>query len=257
MPQTDLITIDQSTGEVVLPSDRLPAGQTSLTLREVPTETLAAAQRAAAALQDVITRKNKPVMFKGEQYLEFEDWQTVGRFYGVTAKAVSVDPVELGNARGFKAVAIAIAADGREISRAEAYCVTDEPTWKDKPLFQLASMAQTRACAKALRNVLAWVVVLAGYRGTPAEELPREEAPRSTRPVNPTPRTPRGSGLITEPQQKRLFAIAKQHGWTTEQLRGLLALDGLASSAEIPIDRYEALCATVSAPPAGDDEAPF
>jgi len=32
-------------------------------------------------------------------------------------------------------------------------------------------MAQTRACAKALRNVLAWVVVLAGYRPTPAEEM--------------------------------------------------------------------------------------
>ena len=33
-------------------------------------------------------------------------------------------------------------------------------------------MAQTRAGAKALRNALAWVVVLAGYRPTPAEELP-------------------------------------------------------------------------------------
>jgi hypothetical protein len=32
-------------------------------------------------------------------------------------------------------------------------------------------MAQTRACAKALRNVLAWVVVLAGYAPTPAEEM--------------------------------------------------------------------------------------
>ena len=39
------------------------------------------------------------------------------------------------------------------------------------PLFQLSSMAQTRACSKALRNVLAWVVVMAGYKPTPAEEL--------------------------------------------------------------------------------------
>jgi len=37
-------------------------------------------------------------------------------------------------------------------------------------------MAQTRAGAKALRNVLAWVVVLAGYRPTPAEELPPSPA---------------------------------------------------------------------------------
>ena len=54
------------------------------------------------------------------------------------------------------------------------------------PLFQLRSMAQTRACAKALRNVLAWVVVLAGYRPTPAEELDgktTEEPQKKTEPA--------------------------------------------------------------------------
>lgn len=44
-------------------------------------------------------------------------------------------------------------------------------------MFQLRSMAQTRACAKALRNVLAWVVMLAGYKTTPAEEMPLESNP--------------------------------------------------------------------------------
>ena len=50
-------------------------------------------------------------------------------------------------------------------------CMDDESKWSDKPLFQLRSMAQTRAQAKALRNVLAWVVVMAGYAPTPAEEM--------------------------------------------------------------------------------------
>jgi hypothetical protein len=44
-----------------------------------------------------------------------------------------------------------------------------------KPLFQLRSMAQTRACAKALRSIFAWVVVLAGYKPTPAEEMTGHE----------------------------------------------------------------------------------
>jgi hypothetical protein len=39
------------------------------------------------------------------------------------------------------------------------------------PLYQLASMAQTRANAKVMRNVLSWVAVLAGYKPTPAEEM--------------------------------------------------------------------------------------
>jgi hypothetical protein len=72
--------------------------------------------------------------------------------------------------RGFEARAVAIAADGRELSAAESMCLSDEPNWKDKPLFMLRSMAQTRAAAKALRNVLAWVGVLAGYRPTALDE---------------------------------------------------------------------------------------
>ena len=47
-----------------------------------------------------------------------------------------------------------------------------------KPLFQLKSMAQTRACSKVLRQVFAWIVVLAGYRPTPAEEMTGNEHPR-------------------------------------------------------------------------------
>ena len=47
------------------------------------------------------------------------------------------------------------------------------------PMFQLASMAQTRACAKALRNTLAWVAVLAGYAATPAEEMNTSSEPPS------------------------------------------------------------------------------
>jgi hypothetical protein len=50
-------------------------------------------------------------------------------------------------------------------------CLDDEAKWTTSRSFQLRSMAQTRAQAKALRNVLAWVVVMAGYQPTPAEEM--------------------------------------------------------------------------------------
>lgn len=42
------------------------------------------------------------------------------------------------------------------------------------PSFQLRSMAQTRAISKVHSNVFRWVSQLAGYAGTPAEELPVE-----------------------------------------------------------------------------------
>jgi len=141
------------------------------TMDNAPAVVLAEAQKAAAALKDVIARKPKPVLINGEQYLEFEDWLTVGRFYGVTVGSEGEPEfVELAGVKGFKATAIAI-RNGQTISRATAYCMSDEERWAQAPTYQICSMAQTRANAKALRNVLSWVAVLAGYKPTPAEEM--------------------------------------------------------------------------------------
>jgi len=67
-------------------------------------------------------------------------------------------------------------------------CLNDEPTWARKPLFQLRSMSQTRASAKALRNCLAWVAVLAGYEPSVAEEMTGDEQPAPRTVAPPTPK---------------------------------------------------------------------
>jgi len=147
-------------------------------LAQAPEVVLQEAQRAASALQRVVAGKKKPVIFRGEQYLEFEDWQTVAKFYGFCARTLEAEPVEIFGVKGAKARAEVVdLRTGQVIGGAEAYCMRDEENWQGKPWFQLASMAQTRAGAKALRNVLAWVVVLAGYRPTPAEEIQEENTP--------------------------------------------------------------------------------
>jgi len=168
-------------------------GSRDITIARDPVVVLEEAKRAAKALKDVISKKEKKVMMSGEQYLEFEDWQTVARFYGATVKVDSTEFIDCGAAKGFLARASVIRQDGAVISAAEAMCMNDEEKWSTRskyewsgpkdnrvknkvgeeavPLFQLRSMAQTRACAKALRNVFAWVVVLAGYAPTPAEDM--------------------------------------------------------------------------------------
>jgi len=48
--------------------------------------------------------------------------------------------------------------------------------------------------------------------------------------------------LISEPQRKRLFAIAKQAGWPTEDLKAYLEeKHGISSSKEIPVGLYETI----------------
>ena len=159
-----------------------------------PEETIEIASQAARALKRVVSLKPKPVILNGEQYLEFEDLQLLGQFYGYTVKTGESVPVEVDGVKGVKAHADLIdIKTGMYLGGAEAYCMRDEEHWNTRPKyewqgegdnrkrvkvsdeivpwFQLASMAQTRAGAKAFRNRLAWVVVLAGYRATPAEEM--------------------------------------------------------------------------------------
>jgi len=192
----------------------------SLAVSRAPEIVLAEAQDAAAALKRVIDAKPKKVQFGGETYLEFEDWQTVGRFYGIAPRIARTQYVDYGGATGWEATAEAVHVEtGKVVSSADSMCLTDEEHWRARPkyewhyvkksggtsaedpgkdeliwergndgknrpkklkvqmadepvpLFQLRSMAQTRAAAKALRNALAWVVVLAGYKPTPAEEM--------------------------------------------------------------------------------------
>jgi hypothetical protein len=273
--------LSPTTGEIITPA---PQAFSSITLERAPADVLADATRAAKALQQVIAGKAKPVQFNGETYLEFEDWQTCARFYGMTAKGTGTVYVTFGDVHGFKASAEVLDRDGRVISSAESMCLNDEEKWRARPkyewvtnangdrerrligeepvpLFQIMSMAQTRACAKALRQVLAWVVVLAGFRPTPAEEMdgvaqspktgPSASSPTRESSASTNARTNARSKTISDAQRKRLYAIVKHAGIDDEDFKGYLQIvHGYESSKEIVWDKkdphnYEAICAAV------------
>ena len=162
-----------------------------------PKLTIERARAIAVVLKDVVALKPKPVVINGEQYLEYEDWQTLGQFYGYAVRTRDAVPVEINGVPGAKAQADLVdMRTGIVVGGAEAYCMRDEERWSTRteyewqegkrvkvgeepvPWFQLASMAQTRAGAKAYRNRLAWIAVLAGYKPTPAEEMTGKETKR-------------------------------------------------------------------------------
>lgn len=174
-----------------------------------PDDILMEAKQAAVSLQRILAAKPKKVVFNGERYLELEDWLVLAQFYGYSTKIESTKFIDLGNGvRGYEASALLIIEKtGEIVGRAESMCLSDEENWgmrpeyewkdviggngekvwdektkkyrrekvlmgeKPTPLFQIRSMAETRASAKALRHKLAWVAVLAGYQPTPAEEM--------------------------------------------------------------------------------------
>lgn len=154
-------------------------GQDIQIISEEPKAIIEHGRRGAVMLKRLIEGRKDKVTIAGKTYLQFQDWQTIARFYGSTASIEWTKPLMKGEVVfGWEAKAQVLNSRGLVLSNAESSCSRDEPTWKDRPDFQLRSMAQTRACAKALRNVYSWVAVLAGYEGTPAEEMTD---------INPTP----------------------------------------------------------------------
>ena len=129
--------------------------------------------KAVTHLMKILDEKPDKVMINGKRHIEFDDWVLLGQFYGVDVDTSDeAEPVEVFGVKGFKAKASVInIKTGRKVGGATAYCMSNEKNWINKPFFQLASMAQTRAGSKALANILRGFVALKGISGTPAEEM--------------------------------------------------------------------------------------
>jgi len=157
-----------------------------------PAEVLKEAQRAAIALKTVVEQTGAVIQLGNSKHLKSEAWQTLGHFYGLAATTPEEKTrfVQFGDVVGFESEAELVhIATGRVVSKATSMCLSDEDRWSTRPkyewkagkktkigdekvpLFQLRSMAQTRAISRVHANVLKWVVVLAGYNPTPAEEM--------------------------------------------------------------------------------------
>ncbi len=135
-------------------------------------DTVKEAGEKAQVLAEVVESCNLYAIISGRKYLTVEAWQTIGVGYGITARIEWTRELDGG---GWEARAVAV--DASNVVRAAAECEAgrpDDKAWDSRPAYQQRSMAQTRAISKALRSCLSWVVVLAGYAPTPAEEMPRE-----------------------------------------------------------------------------------
>lgn len=66
------------------------------------------------------------------------------------------------------------AGDGQKVSQAEAFCSNLEESKEKNDEYAIMSMAQTRATGKVFRIAFSWIMKMAGYEATPAEEMPRD-----------------------------------------------------------------------------------
>jgi hypothetical protein len=120
-----------------------------------------------------------------KKHLELEAWTTVARIQNEQPHSKFVRCFQDFNGNEIiEAHAWVTDAGGNTVSEADSFVSTEESRWKGKPFYARASMAQTRAMGKALKLRHSWIMVMAGYEATPADEM-RDIGPIETKPSKP------------------------------------------------------------------------
>lgn len=151
-----------------------------------PAEVIVRAARAATALKDVLVKQKLTTRIGSNDHVQVEGWGTLGSMLGVFAvKDGEVQEIpwpavvpkkllvqqEEGKTFGYTASYRAQTLSGEVVGGGEADCKRTESKWMARDDHALKSMAQTRAQSKALKAPLSFIVSMAGYESTPAEEM--------------------------------------------------------------------------------------
>jgi hypothetical protein len=147
-----------------------------------PAAVVKAATKAAKPLAEVVRAQKLAVQIGPSEHVKVEGWSLLGSMLGVFPICVWSRKIT-GDDEGWEARVEARTRDGALVGAAEAECLRSEKTWKSRDDFALRSMAQTRATSKALRQPLGFVMQLAGFNPTPAEEMPAPERASAGKPV--------------------------------------------------------------------------
>jgi len=188
------MVVDAATGEIIegeiveeptiqaLVSTAPRQGITTLFGTDDPNKIIASATIKADALAKVIESRELYTNIQGKKHVRIEGWQLLGSLLGVFP-SVSSRPLfdTEGLKVGWEATCEARTMEGVLVGSADSQCTTDEKRWDTAPDYAVRSMAQTRATSKALRLALGFVMSLAGFDTTPAEEMDgvhHDEAPK-------------------------------------------------------------------------------
>lgn len=183
------------------------------------------ASRVATSLAEVIKERRLSSRISGKEHVNVEGWTLLGSMLGVFAEVEWSRPLD----NGWEARAVARTLSGNVVGAAEAMCTTGEGRWRSADPYAVRSMAQTRAVSKALRMPLGFIMHLAGYSATPAEEITDDEVRRPAK--EPSLREQIADALAERnlgPDALERFAddlgIPKGQRATEAQLRQVLAL---------------------------------
>lgn len=161
-----------------------------------PQEAIAFAVECADRLKAVLDQQALTERIAGNEHVKAEGWTLLAAMTGHTPRIAWTRKVDPSIGDGWEACAELIDGFGRVVTSAEAMALREEGAeredgksgarWAKAGEYAIRSMAQTRATSRAIRLKLGYIVSLAGYSATAAEEMPAGE-PRGRKGGRGTP----------------------------------------------------------------------
>lgn len=138
----------------------------------------------ATQLKSLIIENHLYTDIKGKNYVNVEGWQIAGAFTGAFPVVEKVEDLSQGLTYKYRAEVSLRDKEGNQVGYGVAICTNKEAGKRNFDEYAVASMAQTRAVGKAYRMKIGWLLKVAGYETTPAEEMDTI-AEAETRPRQP------------------------------------------------------------------------
>lgn len=163
--------ITDKNGNVIETSKELVITEEQSTLLSVNNP--ADIMKFAGTLKKFIADNKLSCIIQGKNYVYVDGWKFAGLNFGIIPMAE--DPKCLpGNDGEYKyscSCKLIRVIDDKIVGAGFAICTNKESKKKSFDEYAIASMAQTRAIAKAFRNLFGFIMSAAGFEGTPAEEM--------------------------------------------------------------------------------------
>jgi hypothetical protein len=141
-----------------------------------PSEQIQMAKQLSETLLNMVEQTKAYAVISEKRYLQLEAWQFIGQANKVSASPEWITPVCEGEVVvSYEAKVNLINEDGIIVGSGIMECGLDESVCRGKTgrakHLAAKSMAQTRAASKAYRLKYSWIVMLAGFQPTTAEEM--------------------------------------------------------------------------------------
>lgn len=147
----------------------------------------------ATVLKGHIVKHGLYTNISNKNYVMVEGWEFAGFLLGIYPRVEGVENMSSGQEMKWRAN-VNLYKNDKVVSSGIAVCSNKENKKKTFDEYAILSMAQTRAIGKAYRNLIGWVMKLAGYEGTPSEEMKKvgETVESATPAQTHTTEAPRG-----------------------------------------------------------------